>query len=57
LSQKRNFFAEFFGENIFKIITSVPGVKGKVAVDYAMLKRCYEKYLGAFGKKYENKLR
>jgi hypothetical protein len=24
-SQKRNFFAEFFGENILKIITSVPG--------------------------------
>jgi hypothetical protein len=26
LSQKRQFFAEFFGENIFKIITSVPGL-------------------------------
>jgi hypothetical protein len=25
LSQKRQFFAEFFGENISKIITSVPG--------------------------------
>jgi hypothetical protein len=25
LSQKRHFLAEFFGENIFKIITSVPG--------------------------------
>jgi hypothetical protein len=25
LSQKRHFFAEFFGENILKIITSVPG--------------------------------
>jgi hypothetical protein len=25
LSQKRQFFAEIFGENIFKIITSVPG--------------------------------
>jgi hypothetical protein len=25
LSQKRQFFAEFFGKNIFKIITSVPG--------------------------------
>jgi hypothetical protein len=25
LSQKRQFFADFFGENIFKIITSVPG--------------------------------
>jgi hypothetical protein len=25
LSQKRLFFAEFFGENILKIITSVPG--------------------------------
>jgi hypothetical protein len=25
LSQKRNFFAKFFGENILKIITSVPG--------------------------------
>jgi hypothetical protein len=24
LSQKRQFFTEFFGENIFKIITSVP---------------------------------
>jgi hypothetical protein len=24
LSQKRIFFAEFFGENIYKIITSVP---------------------------------
>jgi hypothetical protein len=25
LSQKRQFFAKFFGENIFKIITLVPG--------------------------------
>jgi hypothetical protein len=25
LSQKRQFFAEFFGENILKIITSIPG--------------------------------
>jgi hypothetical protein len=25
LSQKRQFFANFFGENILKIITSVPG--------------------------------
>jgi hypothetical protein len=25
LSQNANFFAEFFGENILKIITSVPG--------------------------------
>jgi hypothetical protein len=25
LSQKRHFFAKFFGENIIKIITSVPG--------------------------------
>jgi hypothetical protein len=24
LSQKRNFFADFFNENIFKIITSIP---------------------------------
>jgi hypothetical protein len=24
--KKRQFFAEFFGKNIFKIITSVPGV-------------------------------
>jgi hypothetical protein len=24
-SQKRHFFAEFFGESIYKIITSVPG--------------------------------
>jgi hypothetical protein len=24
LSQKRQFFAEFFGENILKILTSVP---------------------------------
>jgi hypothetical protein len=27
LSQKRQFFAEFFGENISKIITSVPGLR------------------------------
>jgi hypothetical protein len=27
LSQKRQFFAIFFGENILKIITSVPGRK------------------------------
>jgi hypothetical protein len=26
LSQKRQFFAKFFGENILKIITSVPGI-------------------------------
>jgi hypothetical protein len=25
LNQNRHFFAEFLGENIFKIITSVPG--------------------------------
>jgi hypothetical protein len=25
LSQKRQFFAKFLGENIYKIITSVPG--------------------------------
>jgi hypothetical protein len=27
VSQKRQFFAEIFGENIFKIITSVPGLE------------------------------
>jgi hypothetical protein len=26
LSKKRQFFAKFFGENILKIITSVPGL-------------------------------
>jgi hypothetical protein len=26
LSKKRQFFAKFFGENIFKIITLVPGL-------------------------------
>jgi hypothetical protein len=31
LSQKRQFFAEFFGENIFKIITLVPGLKFLIA--------------------------
>jgi hypothetical protein len=29
-SQKRHFFAEFFSENIFKIITSVPGRKANL---------------------------
>jgi hypothetical protein len=27
LSQKRQYFAEFFGEHLKKIITSVPGLK------------------------------
>jgi hypothetical protein len=31
LSQKRPFFAEFFGEKIDKIITSVPGHTGRSA--------------------------
>jgi hypothetical protein len=29
-----NFFAEFFGENIFKIITSVPGGSGGAAAEW-----------------------
>jgi hypothetical protein len=39
LSQKRQFFAKFFGENILKIITSVPGLNGlkdwlSVSIDF-----------------------
>jgi hypothetical protein len=29
LSQKRHFFAKFFGENILKIVTSVPDALAK----------------------------
>jgi hypothetical protein len=36
LSQKRQFFAKFFGENILKIITSVPG---RITVSVPLLKR------------------
>jgi hypothetical protein len=32
LSQNANFFAEFFGENIEKIITSVPGHPDQVLI-------------------------
>jgi hypothetical protein len=34
LSQKRNFFAEFLGENIWKIITSVPDHRVHVVVPW-----------------------
>jgi hypothetical protein len=30
LSQKRHFFANFFGKNILKIITSVPGIESDI---------------------------
>jgi hypothetical protein len=32
LSQNAIFFAKFFGENIFKIITLVPGIEKQVLV-------------------------
>jgi hypothetical protein len=34
LSQKRQFFADFLGENILKIITSVPGHPHKATLGF-----------------------
>jgi hypothetical protein len=39
LSQKRQLFGNFFGENILKIITSVPDQKNRLQLDFSGARR------------------